>query len=43
MTIPLTILAAFALLLGFVGTPAWPWFQSFLERRRLRPSLRRLL
>jgi NADH-quinone oxidoreductase subunit L len=31
MTIPLTILAAFALLLGFLGTPAWPWFQSFLE------------
>jgi NADH-quinone oxidoreductase subunit L len=31
MTIPLMILAAFALLLGFLGTPAWPWFQSFLE------------
>jgi NADH-quinone oxidoreductase subunit L len=31
MTIPLVILAAFAVLLGFVGTPAWPWFQSFLE------------
>jgi NADH-quinone oxidoreductase subunit L len=31
MTIPLVILAAFALLLGFIGTPAWPWFQSFLE------------
>jgi NADH-quinone oxidoreductase subunit L len=31
MTIPLVILAAFAILLGFVGTPAWPWFQSFLE------------
>jgi NADH-quinone oxidoreductase subunit L len=24
-------LSAFALLLGFLGTPAWPWFQSFLE------------
>ncbi len=33
MTIPLTILAAFAMLLGFVGTPAWPWFQSFLQDR----------
>ncbi|MHB1936226.1 MAG: NADH-quinone oxidoreductase subunit 5 family protein [Acidobacteriaceae bacterium] len=33
MTIPLTILAAFAMLLGFVGTPAWPWFQTFLEGR----------
>jgi NADH-quinone oxidoreductase subunit L len=31
MTIPLTILAAFAIILGFIGTPAWPWFQSFLE------------
>ncbi len=31
MTIPLVILATFAVLLGFVGTPAWPWFQSFLE------------
>ena len=31
MTIPLTILAAFAMFLGFVGTPAWPWFQSFLS------------
>jgi NADH-quinone oxidoreductase subunit L len=31
MTVPLVILAAFAILLGFIGTPAWPWFQSFLE------------
>jgi NADH-quinone oxidoreductase subunit L len=31
MTIPLMILSVFALLLGFLGTPAWPWFQSFLE------------
>jgi NADH-quinone oxidoreductase subunit L len=31
MTIPLVILAAFAVFLGFVGTPAWPWFQSFLQ------------
>ncbi|HLP76177.1 MAG TPA: NADH-quinone oxidoreductase subunit L, partial [Candidatus Paceibacterota bacterium] len=30
MTTPLMILAAFAILLGFIGTPAWPWFQSFL-------------
>jgi NADH-quinone oxidoreductase subunit L len=30
MTRPLVVLAVFALLLGFVGTPAWPWFQSFL-------------
>jgi NADH-quinone oxidoreductase subunit L len=31
MTIPLTILAAFALFLGLVDTPAWPWFESFLS------------
>jgi NADH-quinone oxidoreductase subunit L len=30
MIIPLIILATFAILLGFVGTPAWPWFQHFL-------------
>jgi NADH-quinone oxidoreductase subunit L len=33
MTIPLVILAAFAMLLGFIGTPAWPWFQSFIENK----------
>ncbi len=31
MTIPLVILAAFAMLLGLIGTPAWPWLQSFLN------------
>jgi len=31
MTIPLVILAACAVLLGFLGTPAWPWLQSFLD------------
>jgi NADH-quinone oxidoreductase subunit L len=31
MTTPLVILAVFAVLLGLLGTPAWPWFQSFLE------------
>jgi NADH-quinone oxidoreductase subunit L len=31
MTIPLVILAVFAALLGFIGTPAWPWFDSFLN------------
>ncbi|MBI3878091.1 MAG: NADH-quinone oxidoreductase subunit L, partial [Verrucomicrobia bacterium] len=30
MTVPLVVLAVFAVLLGFIGTPAWPWFQSFL-------------
>src|SRR6202041_1259687 len=31
MTMPLGILAAFAILLGVIGTPAWPWFDSFLN------------
>jgi len=31
MTVPLVILAVFAVALGFFGTPAWPWFQSYLE------------
>ena len=31
MTWPLIILAAFAVLLGFIGTPVWPWFQSYLS------------
>ena len=30
MTVPLVILAACSILLGFLGTPAWPWFQKFL-------------
>ncbi len=33
MTAPLVLLAIFAVLLGFVGTPAWPWLQAFLELR----------
>jgi NADH-quinone oxidoreductase subunit L len=33
MTRPLAILAVFAILLGFIGTPAWPWFHAFLENR----------
>ena len=31
MTMPLAILAFFAIVLGVIGTPAWPWFRSFLE------------
>jgi NADH-quinone oxidoreductase subunit L len=33
MTLPLVILALFAMGLGVIGTPAWPWFQAFLESR----------
>jgi NADH-quinone oxidoreductase subunit L len=35
MTVPLVLLSVFALLLGFFGTPAWPWFQSFLDNSPL--------
>jgi NADH-quinone oxidoreductase subunit L len=31
MTMPLVILAACAILLGVIGTPAWPWFDAFLH------------
>ena len=31
MTMPLAILAFFAIALGAIGTPAWPWFRAFLE------------
>jgi NADH-quinone oxidoreductase subunit L len=34
MTTPLVLLAVFAIVLGFVGTPAWPWLQDFLDMRR---------
>jgi NADH-quinone oxidoreductase subunit L len=33
MTVPLVILAVFAVVLGFVGTPAWPWFQHYLAAK----------
>ncbi len=35
MTLPLVALAAGAILLGFIGTPIWPWFQSFLGGEHL--------
>jgi NADH-quinone oxidoreductase subunit L len=39
MTMPLLILAAFAILLGVIGTPAWPWFDSFLNGQPARLHL----
>jgi NADH-quinone oxidoreductase subunit L len=33
MTRPLVVLAVFAVGLGFLGTPLWPWLQSWLEGR----------
>jgi NADH-quinone oxidoreductase subunit L len=43
MTAPLVLLALFAVLLGFVGTPAWPWLQAFLEMRSAGLDFRQLL
>jgi NADH-quinone oxidoreductase subunit L len=40
---PLLVLAAGSILLGFFGTPAWPWFQSFLEGKSAVPDLGRLV
>jgi NADH-quinone oxidoreductase subunit L len=31
MTVPLIILAVFAILLGVIGTPAWPWFEGYMN------------
>ncbi|MGO8929226.1 MAG: NADH-quinone oxidoreductase subunit L [Limisphaerales bacterium] len=43
MTIPLLVLAALSILLGFVGTPAWPWFQGFLSGENATGHFDRLL
>lgn len=42
MTVPLVLLAIFAVLLGFVGTPAWPWLQAFVELRHASIDFRQL-
>src|ERR1035437_1628768 len=39
MIVPLSILAFFAIALGAIGTPAWPWFRAFLEGRAASFSL----
>jgi NADH-quinone oxidoreductase subunit L len=31
MTVPLVLLAIFAVVLGFIGTPYWPWLQMMLD------------
>jgi NADH-quinone oxidoreductase subunit L len=40
MTIPLVILAACSMLLGLIGTPAWPWFASFLNGEQPKLDLK---
>jgi NADH-quinone oxidoreductase subunit L len=39
ITTPLAILAFFAVALGVIGTPAWPWFRAFLDNRAADVSL----
>ncbi len=43
MTTPLVALSVFAVGLGFIGTPAWPWFQAFLNGQHADLALNRLL
>jgi NADH-quinone oxidoreductase subunit L len=38
MAVPLAILAVFAVGLGFVGTPAWPWLQAKLAGQAIVPG-----
>jgi NADH-quinone oxidoreductase subunit L len=38
MTVPLVILAVFAVILGFIGTPAWPWLQAQLTGQPVVPG-----
>jgi NADH-quinone oxidoreductase subunit L len=40
MTVPLAVLAFFAIMLGVIGTPAWPWFHAFLQGHSARFDLR---
>jgi NADH-quinone oxidoreductase subunit L len=43
MTLPLAILAFFAMALGLIGTPAWPWFHAFLEGHAAEFSFHNLI
>jgi NADH-quinone oxidoreductase subunit L len=43
MTAPLLVLAAGAILLGLVGTPAWPWFHDYLTGHHSAASFGRFL
>jgi NADH-quinone oxidoreductase subunit L len=43
MTMPLVVLALFAMLLGVVGTPAWPWFEAYLNGHQPVLELARLM
>jgi NADH-quinone oxidoreductase subunit L len=43
MTIPLAVLAVLAVVVGFFGTPAWPWFDAYLDGERASLDLGKLL
>ncbi len=40
---PLAVLALFAIFLGFAGTPAWPWFEKFLEGGAVEANFAKLI
>ena len=42
MTVPLMILAGFAILLGLIGTPAWPWFDGYLNGEGVKVDFAKL-
>ncbi|MCU0772270.1 MAG: NADH-quinone oxidoreductase subunit L [Verrucomicrobia bacterium] len=42
MTGPLMVLAVFAVALGWFGTPAWPWFEAFLNGHSAEVELGKL-
>jgi NADH-quinone oxidoreductase subunit L len=43
MLLPLAVLALCTVFLGFVGTPAWPWFHAFLQNREAQVNVPLLL
>jgi len=42
MTMPLKILAGCAILIGFLGTPAWPWLEGYINGNAGHGGLGRL-
>jgi NADH-quinone oxidoreductase subunit L len=42
MTIPLLVLAVCAIVVGFIGTPAWPWFEKYFAGKTPGFSAHRL-
>ncbi len=43
MTVPLIILAVFAVVLGIIGTPAWPWFHGYLTGEAVQFDFSKLM